>query len=94
MFKDLKQIFPRHVGIFQHTIHEIPYIMIFHNVDINFLRNRVLQVQLERDEFKRYMNTMHGKPPSHFSFGKRYLNIIHTKLRHNCILNIEISYTQ
>ena len=25
-------------------------------------------------------------PPSYFSFGKRYTNIIHTKLRHNCIL--------
>jgi hypothetical protein len=25
-------------------------------------------------------------PPSYFSFGKRYANIIHTKLRHNCIL--------
>ena len=25
-------------------------------------------------------------PPSYFSFGKRYTNVIHTKLRHNCIL--------
>ena len=25
--------------------------------------------------------------PMYFNFGKRMLNIIHTKLRHNCILN-------
>lgn len=29
-------------------------------------------------------------PPSYFSFGDRFYNIIHTKLRHNCILNCDL----
>ncbi|XP_055995247.1 uncharacterized protein LOC125672352 isoform X1 [Ostrea edulis] len=29
-------------------------------------------------------------PPSYYSFGKRYINIIHTKLRYNCILNYDL----
>ena len=41
-------------------------------------------------EFKRNINTIHRKPPPYFSFGKRYINIIHTKLRHNCILNNDL----
>ena len=28
--------------------------------------------------------------PMHFNFGKRMLNIIYTKLRHNCILNYDL----
>ena len=31
-----------------------------------------------------------SKPPSYYSFGKRKLNIIHTKLRHCCILNHDL----
>lgn len=29
-------------------------------------------------------------PPTYFSFGKRYTNILHTKLRHNCLLNNDL----
>ena len=29
-------------------------------------------------------------PPAYFSHGDRTLNILHTKLRHNCILNCEL----
>ena len=30
------------------------------------------------------------KPPNYFSAGNRKINIIHTKLRHNCILNNDL----
>ena len=36
------------------------------------------------------METKVISPLSFFSFGKRYPNIIHTKLRHNCILNSDL----
>lgn len=30
------------------------------------------------------------KPQKYLSFGKRFINIIHTRLRHNCILNSDL----
>ena len=36
----------------------------------------------------KYVNT--PKPPVYFSYGTRLLNIIHTKLRHSCILNYDL----
>ena len=36
------------------------------------------------------METKVESPPSDFTFGKRYTNINHTKLRHNCILNYDL----
>ena len=29
-------------------------------------------------------------PPSYFSYGERYWNIVHTRLRHNCVLNKDL----
>ena len=43
--------------------------------------------------FSSFKNNIHKKPadpPSYFSHGNRRLNIIHTKLRHNCILNYDL----
>lgn len=40
--------------------------------------------------FKSSIQLNQIKPPSYFCFGKRRLNIIHTKLRHNCILNFDL----
>ena len=40
--------------------------------------------------FKRKLSNNNDKPPKYFSYGKRYLNILHTKLRHNCILNNDL----
>ena len=34
-----------------------------------------------------YINTIRTKQPSHFIAGNRKINIVHTKLRHNCILS-------
>ena len=44
---------------------------------------------------QRFMNSLYkskniAKAPSFFTHGKRKLNIIHTKLRHNCILNYDL----
>ena len=35
-------------------------------------------------------NINNPKPPTYFSYGPRLLNIIHTKLRHTCILNYDL----
>lgn len=40
--------------------------------------------------FKKSLQSNYTKPPKYFSFGKRFLNIIHTKLRHNCVLNCDL----
>lgn len=39
--------------------------------------------------FCKHMPTV-TKPPIYFSFGKRCINIIHTKLRHNCVINYDL----
>ena len=31
-----------------------------------------------------------ANPPSYYAFGKRFINIIHTKLRHKCILHYDL----
>ena len=41
-----------------------------------------------KKNFKKSFNTT-WRPPSFFSHGKLKLNIIHTELRHKCILNHE-----
>jgi ribosomal protein S17E len=35
--------------------------------------------------FKKHIQNSVDKPPRYFSFGKRFINVIHTRLRHNCI---------
>ena len=40
--------------------------------------------------FKKHINRNIPKPPNYFSAGNRKINIIHTKLRHNCILNNDL----
>ena len=40
---------------------------------------------------KSYVNeTKNNHPPEYFSYGDRNLNILHTKLRHYCILNCDL----
>ena len=41
-------------------------------------------------KFKTRICSHPSKPPSYFSYGKRYLNITHTKLRHSSILNNDL----
>ena len=74
----------------------IPY----QNVDYKFLKksfvpdviNQWNLLQKEAREatsltiFKKHINKNIPKPPNYFSAGNRKINIIHTKLRHNCIL--------
>ena len=40
--------------------------------------------------FKKCLLSNIVKPPKYFSFGRRFWNIIHTRLRHNCILNSDL----
>ena len=40
--------------------------------------------------FRRGLNSNIIKPPKYLSFGKRFLDIIHTKLRHRCILKSDL----
>ena len=40
--------------------------------------------------FKKCLQSTVENPPRYFSFGKRFFNIIHTRLRHNCILNSDL----
>ena len=40
--------------------------------------------------FKKRINKNSPKPSSYFSVENRKINIIHTKLRHNCILNKDL----
>ena len=40
--------------------------------------------------FKKHINKNIPKPPTYFSVGNRKINIIHTKLRHNCIQNNDL----
>ena len=40
--------------------------------------------------FKRGLQNNIIKPPKYSSFGKRFLNIIHTKLTHSCILKSDL----
>lgn len=40
--------------------------------------------------FKKNITESIPQPPTYFSFGKRTINILHTKLRHNCILNYDL----
>ena len=40
--------------------------------------------------FKNSLNTLKPTRPLYFSHGERYWNIIHTRLRHNCVLNIDL----
>ena len=40
--------------------------------------------------FRKYLTTAVSNPPPYFSFGKRYTNIVHTKLRYNCLLNDDL----
>ena len=40
--------------------------------------------------FRKYLTTDVSNPPPYFSFGKRYTNIVHTKLRYNCLLNDDL----
>ena len=39
---------------------------------------------------KNSLNTLKPTCPLYFSYGERYWNIIHTRLRHNCVLNIDL----
>ena len=39
---------------------------------------------------KNYLNKNSPKPTSHFAAGTRQINIVHTKLRQNCILNKDL----
>ena len=78
----------------------IPY----QNADCKFLRNNLFLVwlisgvflQIEAREaaslniFKKHINKNIPKSPTYFSAGNRKINIIHTKLRHNCILNNDL----
>jgi hypothetical protein len=39
------------------------------------------------EKFKKHIRKIPSKSPLYYSYGHRYFNIIHTKLRHSCILN-------
>lgn len=55
----------------------------------NLLKEEVREA-ISINSFRKNLETKVKSPPSFFSFGKRYTNIIHTKLRHNCILNYDL----
>lgn len=40
--------------------------------------------------FKKSFLSSKSQPPSYFSYGERYWNVIHTRLRHNCILKKDL----
>ena len=46
--------------------------------------------QTSIEKFKKHIRKIPSKPPLYYSYGHRYLNIIHTKLRHSCILNSDL----
>ena len=39
--------------------------------------------------FRKNISVEIVNPPSYYAFGKRFINIIHTKLRHKCILHYD-----
>ena len=42
------------------------------------------------NSFKNSFKNSKNAPPSYFSHGERYWNIVHTRLRHNCVLNKDL----
>ena len=40
--------------------------------------------------FKNSLNTLKPTHPLYFSYEERYWNIMHTRLRHSCVLNIDL----
>lgn len=48
------------------------------------------ETSIQRFKNSLYKSKNIAKAPSFFTHGKRKLNIIHTKLRHNCILNYDL----
>ena len=53
-----------------------------------------LPIELRQSiSLKTFKNNLHlpkSLPPSYFSHGERYWNVIHTRLRHNCVLNKDL----
>ena len=52
---------------------------------------RIFKKQFAADiAYNNCNTTAHKSRPEFYSFGDRYTNIIHTKLRHNCALNSDL----
>jgi hypothetical protein len=59
------------------------------NIEVEFSEYRITTSYFNK-EFRKTVsseNINNPKPPKYFSYGPRLLNIIHTKLRHTCILS-------
>ena len=42
------------------------------------------------NSFRKNISVEIANPPSYYAFGKHFINIIHTKLRHKCILHYDL----
>ena len=49
-----------------------------------------LRQSISLKTFKNNLHLPKSLPPSYFSHGERYWNVIHTRLRHNCVLNKDL----